>query len=496
MFDVKCRVWLPSLIWLVFGLCGTDLSAQQLVFVDFDSETSGGEHFYTASEREQILEEVENDYAQFLVFFTETRPSGGEFSTVTLNDGPGFGIADGIDFRNLNKSDNATVNVNSGASTSQQFVILTATVVSHELGHLLGLRHGDSFGPIGSGIDSNTVGANSYTPAFRGPRAAVETQNHVMETDDFFIEDSVDQFFSERSAIRLTFNEIGTTVREVAGIKNTRGTAQDIELRNMTVPNTLESGDRFNLGDFDVDALAVIGSLSTAGQSDVYRIGAEAGDLLNIEVISEAITERLANTIDPQVTVFDQDGNVVDYYGETAFNDDEFETFDSILIDLVLPEDGDYFIQINAFSANDTGSYELFVHRFNGIAESAVKGDFDGDNDVDVADIDFYRGNIESAATGDLAQLDLNSDGQITLDDLEIHVTVCVQTSNGQTGTFLGDVNFDGTVDVLNDAFILIDNLGSSATSYAQGDINLSGVVDILGDAFTLIDNLGRSNDP
>ena len=205
MFDVKYQGWVPSLIWLAFVLCGTDLWAQQMVFVDFDSETTAGEHFYTTFEREQILTEIENDYARFLVFFTGTQPTGGEFSTITLNDGPGFGIAEAIDFRNLDKSDNATVNVNSGASTSQEFVLLTATVVSHELAHLLGLRHGDSFGPIGSGIDSNTVSGNDYNPTFQGPQAAVETPRHVMESDDFFIENMVTQFFSERSAIKLTF---------------------------------------------------------------------------------------------------------------------------------------------------------------------------------------------------------------------------------------------------------------------------------------------------
>ena len=59
---------------------------------------------------------------------------------------------------------------------------------------------------------------------------------------------------------------------------------------------------------------------------------------------------------------------------------------------------------------------------------------------------------------------------------------------------FLGDLNLDGTVDVLGDAFILIGSLGSSVLSYAQGDIDLNGTVDVLGDAFILIGNLGRTN--
>lgn len=131
-----------------------------------------------------------------------------------------------------------------------------------------------------------------------------------------------------------------------------------------------------------------------------------------------------------------------------------------------------------------------------GLVEGGLVGDFDGDEDVDVDDIDFYFGLIPSDATGELAQLDLNGDGQITLDDLTTHVETYVQTSNGQTGTFRGDLNLDGSVDVLNDAFTLVANLGNlNATSYGQGDLNVDGVVNVLGDAFVLVANLGSSNE-
>lgn len=121
-------------------------------------------------------------------------------------------------------------------------------------------------------------------------------------------------------------------------------------------------------------------------------------------------------------------------------------------------------------------------------------GDFDFDGDVDGDDVDFYVGNIGEAATGPLAQLDLDSDGTITLADHNIHVTTLVQTSNGFTGTSLGDVNLDGTVDVLNDAFALVGGLGQSATSRAQGDLNADGTVNVLNDAFILVGTLGQSN--
>ena len=118
------------------------------------------------------------------------------------------------------------------------------------------------------------------------------------------------------------------------------------------------------------------------------------------------------------------------------------------------------------------------------------------DGEVDLADLDQYNGNIGAAATGVLEALDLNGDGVVGADDFEQHYSTLVQTSNGQTGTFVGDADLDGTVDVLGDAFALIGNLNVASTSWAQGDFNADGIVDVLGDAFLLIGNLGNTNEP
>ena len=123
-------------------------------------------------------------------------------------------------------------------------------------------------------------------------------------------------------------------------------------------------------------------------------------------------------------------------------------------------------------------------------------GDFDQDGDVDADDIDFYSGNLDLPATGALAQLDLDGDQTVTLADHDLHVTTLAETSNGQTGALLGDVNLDGSVDVLNDAFAFIGGLGTATGGYANGDLNADEVVDVLGDGFRLIGNLGQSNDP
>ena len=125
-----------------------------------------------------------------------------------------------------------------------------------------------------------------------------------------------------------------------------------------------------------------------------------------------------------------------------------------------------------------------------------LAGDFDMDDDVDADDIDFYSGNLGMPAMDDLAQLDLNGDNVVTLADHDLHVMTLVQIDGVQTGTLIGDINLDGQVNVLGDAFILINSLGTNATGWASGDLNADQTVDVLGDAFLLVNNLGQSITP
>ena len=123
-------------------------------------------------------------------------------------------------------------------------------------------------------------------------------------------------------------------------------------------------------------------------------------------------------------------------------------------------------------------------------------GDFDGNGVVDCDDLDGYVGNIGATVTPALAPLDFDGNGTIESSDATSVITTLVETSNGQVGTFAGDLNCDGVVNVLGDAFALIGSLGTSVDTYAQGDINFDGMVDVLGDAFILIGNLNESNAP
>ena len=153
------------------------------------------------------------------------------------------------------------------------------------------------------------------------------------------------------------------------------------------------------------------------------------------------------------------------------------------------------FASIMISEANSTmGTYSNLT--LTQVVTPVGLGDFDGNGVVDCDDIDSYIGILGMPATGTLADLNLAEDVTINFADVEVLVENLVMTSNGQVGTFLGDFNCDGEVDVLNDAFILVGSLGSSVMSYSDGDVNLDGTVDVLDDAFILVGNLGMSNTP
>lgn len=131
------------------------------------------------------------------------------------------------------------------------------------------------------------------------------------------------------------------------------------------------------------------------------------------------------------------------------------------------------------------------------IAFVSSAGDFDENGVVDCNDLQGYFGNLGASVEGitGFANLDIDSDGTLSLDDAHEAIKTLVVTSNGIKGTFPGDFNCDGRVDVVVDAFTLVGSLGGLATSYEEGDASFDGSVDILTDAFILIGNLGESNE-
>jgi len=340
-------------------------AAQQVVLLDFDSGFNGNIN-YTAAMRSQVQSIMETQWSMFDISFTQTAP-GGLFSRLTFNAGSPGGLAQHIDFRNLVQNDTAVINIDGLGIASSNYVASSANIGSHELGHLVGMRHRDSFGPIGSGVYA-PLGVGPFTPNYPGPVGAVETGDHIMATPAFGAPLSgifTPNWLSERSAIKMEFAQSGTVVAEAGGPNDSIADAQALSLGNMTVPNTIVSGDNAGIGDFSVDAITVTADLTSGDLTDFYSFSASAGDLMNFEVMSRVL-DRIGNSIDSMISILDSNGVLVDYYGSVAMNDDEIETTDSVIIDLLIPSDGTYYVKIEAFTSGDTGGYEMFMSRFNG----------------------------------------------------------------------------------------------------------------------------------
>lgn len=385
----------------------------QVIFLDFDAGgdptfpvcfTTGAlfgifnDHVYTEAERDEIQARIEADYGDFNFRFTQDEPTSGEFTTILFgqNDAPAdcsqgsnisltptggisilFGQAEGIDFLNQDKSDNAFADASlweflaqfggaglfenlSGlsvadfdgdlvAAVSEAVTNQSANTGAHEAGHIQGLRHQNSFGAPGDGLPSTgAISPFEFVPTFDGPSDADETVLHTMASGasvglSLTGSTITDRFFSERSAVRLAVNEQGSTVTEdsVARKRNR------IILKNIRTPNTIVEGQNENAR-IRVDALVLEGSIDELGEVDSYFFRARGGLFFNAEIIPILATgETFEEGILGQVSVFLQNRDGTETL--VATNAGSFESiFDREIFDAVLPENGFYRLQIAA----------------------------------------------------------------------------------------------------------------------------------------------------
>jgi len=416
------------------GLDGDDIlqaGSGRRVFLDFESAFEEGEHFYTQEERDAIHARMEQDYALFDMELTQVKPTEGPFVTVLFNAAvylPGSrivlgGISDRVGWRELAGGGTVQVDVNGFLGTGknqlppteENFIALSSTIASHELGHTYGLRHHDAFGSPGSGIYSG-VNPKRFRPTYTGPSDAHETRLHLSASPASIGTTMTDAlgnpFFGEREALKLAFAETGHVVVESVAAKTGSlmidGSSVSVQtlgvLASIAVPNTIEQG--VNLGATLLAAAeTVLGSIELTdegtSESDYYSFAGAAGDTVTIELMSQTLRHRIGNPIDSLLRVYNSAGELVNYYDNPlkAFNDDTFEPTDSILIDLVLPADDTYTVEVDTFSFDapefstyvpgfdavafcsffpahiactdsDTGSYELLIYRFDNAATS------------------------------------------------------------------------------------------------------------------------------
>ena len=305
----------------------------------------------------------------------------------------------------------------------------------------------------------------------------------------------------------ITIMEVDSLV--ITQIPPTNATVGNIVLADFTTSTTAQAFERFDgTGTLSNNGFEV--SLPATGGSNFGIVAEFDSNLVTQGVIIGEDTQLLIEaTIGPS-----NDTDLV-----VAVREASNEFFSVLVPAADLADDGRAIVNLSDFFfSGDTAdgvlngtitevsfqspfgagnAVDFAVQRISVITSSPIPGDFDLDGDVDADDVDFYRGQIglTMSVSGFNSALDLDQNGIINLDDHDLHITTLVQTSNGLVGTFVGDANLDGNVDVVGDAFILISNLGSAdVVGYAGGDLNADGVVDVVNDAFRLISNLGRSN--
>jgi len=360
------------------------------------------DHVYTEVEKEEIKARLEADYAPYNFDFVFEAPASGDFVTLQFNsnDAPGdgtagilptggilFGSAGELDFGNDSRSVTAINDANfwtalvfldpffgfppggilelfSGIDVDQDglgpdtgltveealslaIVNQSANTGAHELGHGLGLRHYDAFGPIGGGLpDTGTPEPEAFFPVFAGPQNGDETTLHLMASgasSGLGLEGSgnANRFFSERSAIKLAINERGRFVTD------DQANSGQAKLKKLQVVNPILEGDNAD-GRIDVRNIVIEGTIEELDEVDTFTFSAKAGEVFNAEMIStvEAGFFPDFDGLFGRLTLFSKDkrGNMT----EIASNDDEFESFDSFLIDVTLPVNGTYVLQADA----------------------------------------------------------------------------------------------------------------------------------------------------
>lgn len=357
------------------------------------------DYVYSSEDRAFVKARLEADYAPYNIEFVLEEPTEGDYVTLQFNsnDAPCagtagicpnggilFGSAGEIDFGNDNRSIVAindaslwpfynVLDASQGLPVGLRLEIFTgidvkgilpdgpnavspdeaariavlnqsANTGAHELGHGLGLRHYDAFGPIGGGLpDTGVPEPTSFFPFYDAGQNGVETTLHLMSSGassglSLAQAANADRFHSERSAIKLAINERGRFITD------DQANAGKAGLKKLQVVNPIQVGENAD-GRIDVRNIVVEGRIDVLDEVDTLTFDAKAGQVFNAEMISDVESSFFPewDFMFGKLTLFYQesDGSLT----EIATNDDEFESFDAFMLDVTLPADGTYVLQ-------------------------------------------------------------------------------------------------------------------------------------------------------
>ena len=227
--------------------------------------------------------------------------------------------------------------------------------------------------------------ARNYNPVYTGPYDASETFDHIITSGDSVgadrWNDLRDVFFGEREDVVLAFSFAAPTTpsnpatvtaaqpslfvaqQQLPTKPTTQAIAQPLYLAPLSVPNTEDYG-RDAGKTLEVQAVDVEGSIGlNAGlaEQDYYSFTGNAGDVINVNVMSQGITRYAdlgtSGYIDPVVFLYqvNSDGTLT----QIAYNDDVFAASadgDASLVDVTLPSSGGFVIKVTSFSYPGEGA--------------------------------------------------------------------------------------------------------------------------------------------
>jgi large repetitive protein len=253
----------------------------------------------------------------------------------------------------------------------------------------------------GHRIVANFLGSTAYASSSASQvigSDALTTPNDIMASPDSvgstLLEAAGATYVGERDAVKLAFNDTGTVLAQqdlptvsvdVSGmlpptavlpqgaspyftITQAFQLGDQNGLPGLTVPNTLPPGAPEFGKTFDVTAVAVNATLKTPSQTDFYAFKGKDGQLMTFQVISNANTQN-PNPILPELLVVGPNGQVVGY------NVREFESADSTLLDLYLPQDGTYYVGVDSLLGLTVGNYQLLMYSFAATNTDPSSGD-------------------------------------------------------------------------------------------------------------------------
>jgi len=376
--------------------------AKQIVYLEFNDANptfnvfSGGvpfaggvfpDYIYTDEDKQTVRTKMKTAFARYNISFVLTEPAQGDFSTIQIgfNDqnpidlqgGILFGRADNIDFGNDVRNDNAfadasfwqllaELDANFGTQNLANFLGLpgplspegveavrqiavvnqSANTASHELGHILGLRHHDSFGAPGQGLPPARL-PEEFIPVLETDQNALETIDHVMASGasaGLPLANPVlfDRFFSERSSAKLWINRFRKEIEEASVGPN----FPFVKLVRRKIPNLLQTGQNAG-GRLFLNQSVVNGSISELGQEDRYVHFLKAGQVFNAEIISSSDV-TIEDDMWGKLTL----GRIQSIPGTdpeiVAENQTTFEGREPLLFDFTIPETGFYVLTVSA----------------------------------------------------------------------------------------------------------------------------------------------------